>query len=87
MYQEYDTWSNKYNNPSFLVVYSPSTEEVTGGVLEEKVFLEISLNSQENGKIPLPEALAQVLSCEFCKIFKNTFFTEHLRVTASASSK
>ena len=22
------------------------------------------------------EALAQVLSCEFCKIFKNTFFTE-----------
>ena len=22
--------------------------------------------------------LAQVLSCEFCEIFKNTFFTEHL---------
>ena len=21
--------------------------------------------------------------CEFCEIFKNTFFTEHLRVTAS----
>ena len=29
------------------------------------------------------EALAQVFSCEFCKIFKNTFFTEQLRVTAS----
>ena len=23
-----------------------------------------------------------MFSCEFCKIFKNTFFTEHLRVTA-----
>ena len=26
---------------------------------------------------------AQVLSCEFCEIFKNTLFTEHLRETAS----
>ena len=29
------------------------------------------------------EALAQVLSCEFCEISKNTFFTEHLWTTAS----
>ena len=29
------------------------------------------------------ETLAQVFSCEFCKIFKNSFFTENLRVTAS----
>ena len=28
--------------------------------------------------------LAQVFSCEFCEICKNIFFTEHLRVTASA---
>ena len=27
--------------------------------------------------------LAQVISYEFCKISKNTFFTEHLRTTAS----
>ena len=27
----------------------------------------------------------QVLSCEFCEMFKNNFFTEHLRVTASVS--
>ena len=27
------------------------------------------------------EALAQVFSCEFCEIFKNTFFTEKLRTT------
>ena len=25
------------------------------------------------------ETLAQLFSCKFCKIFKNTFFTEHLR--------
>ena len=30
------------------------------------------------------ETLTQVFSCEFCKIFKNTFFTERLRTTASA---
>ena len=29
------------------------------------------------------ETLAQVFSCEFCQISKNTFFTEHLRVTLS----
>ena len=32
------------------------------------------------------ETLAQVFSCEFRKISKNTFFTEHLRTTASANS-
>ena len=30
------------------------------------------------------ETLSQVFSCEFCKISKNTFFTEHLRTNASA---
>ena len=30
------------------------------------------------------ETLAQVFSCDFCEIFKNIFFTEHLRATASA---
>ena len=29
------------------------------------------------------ETLAQVFSCEFCEISKNTFFTEHLCKTAS----
>ena len=28
------------------------------------------------------ETLAQVLSCEFCKISKNNFFIEHLRAAA-----
>ena len=29
------------------------------------------------------EALAQILFCEFCEISQNSFFTEHLRATAS----
>ena len=29
------------------------------------------------------ESLAQVFCYEFCEIFKNNFFTEHPRVTAS----
>ena len=29
------------------------------------------------------ETVAQVFSCEFCKIFENTFFTEQRWVTAS----
>ena len=29
------------------------------------------------------ETLAQVFSCEFYEISKNTFFTKHLRATAS----
>ena len=62
------------------------------------MFLEILQNSQENtcarvsflkklmaGACNLieKETLAQVFSCEFCKIPKNTFFTEHLQTTTS----
>ena len=32
------------------------------------------------------ETLTQVFSCEFCKIFKSTYFTEHLRMIASVIS-
>ena len=60
------------------------------------MFLEISQNSLENtcarfsffNKVQAyfikKENLTQVFfSCEFWKISKNTFFTEHLRATAS----
>ena len=33
------------------------------------------------------ETTAQVFSCEFCEISKNTFFTEHLCTTGSILSK
>ena len=59
------------------------------------MFLETSQNSEENtyvrvslyqGLKPatlLKQSLAQVFSCEFCGIFKNTFFAEYLRATDS----
>ena len=54
------------------------------------MFLEISQNSQENTCARVSflikfkkETLAQVFSCEYCEISKDTFFTEHLRATAS----
>ena len=31
----------------------------------------------------LPIEKAQVFSCEFCKVFKNTFLAEHLRTVVS----
>ena len=61
-------------------------------------FLKISQNSQENTCVRVSflmklqvsacnfikkETLAPVFSCEFCKMFNNTFITEHLRVTVS----
>ena len=33
------------------------------------------------------QTLAQVFSYEFCKIFMNTFFKEHLRATASVNKQ
>ena len=55
------------------------------------MFLEISQNSKENTCVRVSfiynfvkkETLAQMLSCEFREISKNTFFTEHLLATAS----
>ena len=62
------------------------------------MFLKISQNPQENNcaiasfliklqasasNLIKKETLPWVFSCEFCKISKNTFFTEHVRATAS----
>ena len=60
-----------------------SPEAATGGVLSNNVFLEISQNSPAS--LFKKEKLAQVFSCEFWEISKNTFFTEHLWRTASES--
>ena len=65
------------------------TETATGvGVLYKKVFLKILQNLQENTQTQAcnfikKETMVLVFSYEFCEIFKNTFFTEHLRATAS----
>ena len=82
----------------YLYVFSRSpvtslsfTEATTGGILCRKGFLKISQNSEENTcarvyflvKLQLA-TLTQLFSWEFCKICKNTFFTEQIWVTASA---
>ena len=54
--------------------------------LKKKVFLDIWQNSQKNTCASvsfLIKTLAQVFSCEFYEIFKNTFSTQHLQKTAS----
>ena len=65
------------------------------------MLLEISQSSQENTRARVlflnkvagacnfvkKETLVQVFPCEFCEISKNTFFTEHLWVTASGILK
>ena len=48
-----------------------------------QVFLEIS--RPEGCNFIKKEIPAQVFSCEFCEISKNTFFTEHLWTTASVN--
>ena len=75
-----------------------TTEATTRGLLWKKVFFKISQNSQENTyarvyflvklqvdacNLIKKETLAQVFSCEFCEIFKNTYFTEHFWKTVS----
>ena len=64
------------------------------------MLLNILQNSQENTsvfffiksqvsacKFIKKETLIQVFFSEFCKSFKSNFFTEHLRMTASATAK
>ena len=45
------------------------------------------LESLFNKVAGLKETSTQVLSCEYYENFKNTFFTEHLRATASDNGK
>ena len=66
-------------------------------IILKMIILEISQNFQKNTYARLSfltkkrllessllkKTLAQVVSCEFCKISKNTFFTENFRATAS----
>ena len=77
------------------------SEAATRGVLCKEVFLKISQNSQENTcarvsfliklqasglQLYQKETLAQGFSCESCEISIDTFFTEHLWMTASSIS-
>ena len=69
----------------FSNIQNQQTEAVAGRCSVKKVFLEISQNSQENtcAKFILIKTLAQVFSCEFSVISKNTFPYRTPPVTAS----
>ena len=83
----------------YLINETVKSETASRCVLCKKVFLKISQNSQENAcsrvsflinvgqacSFIKKETLTQVFACEFCKISKNTFFTEHLWTTPSLS--
>ena len=72
------------------------TEAATGGALcKKRKFRKIHrktlvpepfFNKAQACNFIKKETLAQVFSCEFWNISKNTFFTEHIRTTASGES-
>ena len=83
----------------YIFFLTRSQEAVAQTRSVKKMFLEISQNSQENtcAKVYFliianvacnfikKETLAQVFSCEFCEIYKNTFFHRTPLVAASGS--
>ena len=66
----------------------PSAEAAPQRCSIKKVFLQNSQNSQENtcARASFLIKLQARGSCEFCEIFKNIFFTDYLRTTASKSA-
>ena len=49
----------------------------------EKIFSEISQNSQQNTSFYNKETPEYVFSSEFCKIFKSIYFLKHLKTAAT----
>ena len=98
-YGKWNQW-NKNLNPVDMNLASQTSKrkkQSPGGVLYEKVFLEVfakfarkhlcqSLFFNTFLNFVKKETLAQVFSCEFWEISKNTLFIEHLRETASERS-
>ena len=94
----YDTDKSDFKLQEFsFSVIKPNTVRSSHQRCSVKmVFLNILRNSQKNTSARVSfivkeawifiknEILAQVFSCEFLKIFRNTFFTENLGATASA---
>ena len=71
-------------NPQFPVDLVIFTEGILNGNFHF-LFIENTCAKKTPGKTP--ETLTQVFSCEFCKVFKNTSFSEHLWTTTSVSKK
>ena len=92
MYEEKKKLILNHIKQSYFTAKCLILEAATGSVLWEKVFIEISQNSQENTctrasflikNFIKKETLAQVFSCWFCEVSKNIDFTKHLETTVS----
>ena len=77
----------------YFPIFGLNTEAIVRRCSVKKVFLEISQNSRENTcarvtflmKFIKKETTAQVFSCIFCKITKNTFFRRTPLVAVSVN--
>ena len=74
----------------FGIYFTSLSEAVSQKCSGKKVFWKISRDSLENAcfgiwrpAIDWKRDSSIVVFCRFCKVFNNTFFTEHLRVTSS----
>ena len=76
---------NKVSVAFFIKLMLINIEAVVQTCSVKKVFLKTLLSSQENtcARLSFLRTPAQVLFCEFCKVFKNAFFTEHIWTTVS----
>ena len=70
----------------FLKIWQNSHENTCVGVSLSRSLLSLSRSPRSHATL-LEKTPAQVFSCEFCEIFKNTFLTELLRMPASNSTK
>ena len=66
----------------FLCIYKPPSMD-SQYFLDSLFYIRSSHQRPQACNFIKKETLAQVFSCEFCEIFYNTFFTEHLWTTAS----
>ena len=71
----------------FVIILDSRNQGIKSTQLYLHVILCRNLSSINDQKQPpgcsKKETMAKVFSCKFCKIFKNTYFTEHLRTTTS----
>ena len=70
----------------FLKIWQNSHENTCVGVSLSRSLLSLSRSPRSHATL-LEKTPAQVFSCEFCEIFKNTFLTELLRMPASNSTQ
>ena len=69
---------SKYEHSSEAVVQKCTVKKMSGKHLCQSLFFNKLASFNFRFNLIKKETLAQVISCEFCEISKNTFFTEYL---------